>query len=137
LSQLHLLDAGITADDLDRYEYLGQHDKVAVAVIRNQYDAGALKSGILKDKYIADRLKVITKIETPTHPWIAREGLAKETIEHIKDALLNIKEKRILKGLKRDGFLAGGDRDYAKIRTAIEKNPLFFREQNKLTSDAN
>jgi len=137
LSQLQLLDAGITADNLSKYDYLGQHDKVAIAVIRNQYDAGALKSGILKDKYIADRLKVITKIKTPTHPWIAREGLGKETISHIKDALLSISDKKVLKGLKRDGFLAGGESDYANIRAAIENNPLFFREQHKLTSDTN
>jgi len=104
LSQLHLLDAGVTVDDLDKYDYLGQHDKVAVAVLRNQFDAGAFKIGILKDKYIADRVKVIAKIETPTHPWTAREGLAKETIKHIKEALLGITDKSVLKGLKRDGF---------------------------------
>ncbi len=137
LSQLHLLDAGITIDDLDNYDYLGQHDKVAVAVLRNQFDAGAFKIGILKDKYIADRVKVITKIDTPTHPWTAREGLAKETINQIKEALLGITDKSVLKGLKRDGFLAGGDIDYATMREAIERNPLFLNEQHTVASDAN
>jgi len=137
LSQLHLLDAGITVNDLDKYDYLGQHDKVAVAVLRNQFDAGAFKIGILKDKYIADRVKVIAKIATPTHPWTAREGLTKETINHIKAALLGITDKSILKGLKRDGFLAGDDGDYATMREAIEKNPLFLNEQHAVASDEN
>jgi len=136
LSQLRLLGAGITADDLAKYDYLGQHDKVAVSVLRNQYDAGAFKSGILKDKYIADRVKVIAKINTPTHPWTAREGLTKETINHIKEALLGITDKSVLKGLKRDGFLAGDDSDYATMREAIEKNPLFFNKQHAAASDA-
>ncbi len=137
LSQLHLLNAGITIAELDNYDYLGQHDKVAVAVIRNQYEAGAFKIGILKDKYIADRVKVIAKIDTPTHPWTAREGLAKETINHIKAALLGITDKSVLKGLKRDGFLAGDDSDYTTIREAIEKNPLFLNEQHAVATDAN
>jgi len=60
-----------------------------------------------------------------THPWTARDGLSKETINPLKEALLGITNKRVLKELKRDGFLEGDDSDYATMLEAIEINPLF------------
>ncbi|MEN8196172.1 MAG: PhnD/SsuA/transferrin family substrate-binding protein, partial [Pseudomonadota bacterium] len=48
LSQLYLMEHGVRAGDLSKYEYLGKHDKVGVAVGRGQFDAGALKESTFK-----------------------------------------------------------------------------------------
>jgi len=40
--------------------------------------------------------------------------------------LLGMDDPDALKALKKDGFLAGADADYAVIRTAMQQNPRFF-----------
>lgn len=127
LSQLYLYEHGIKAADFSKYDYLGQHDKVATSVFRKKYDAGAFKNGILKKAALAKKLRVIAKFPNVTQPWVGRKGLSPEISEHLTKALLAIKNKKLLKKLKRDGFLAGTDADYAQIRKSIEQNDLFFK----------
>ena len=43
LAQAELVKAGIYADDLKEYEYLGRHDKVVKAVLLKDYEVGSAK----------------------------------------------------------------------------------------------
>ena len=47
-------------------------------------------------------------------------------MEDLQAVLLEMDAPDALKALKKDGFLAGADADYAVIRTAMQQNPRFF-----------
>ncbi|MCP4349163.1 MAG: PhnD/SsuA/transferrin family substrate-binding protein [Desulfobacterales bacterium] len=128
LSQQYLIKNGIRASDLDRYEYLKNHQAVAVAVARGIFDAGALKESTFKKivKKGAD-LRSVASFLNVTKPWIARAGLPDKVKKALKESLMEIKDPAVLKELKKDGFLPGDDSDYAVIRSTIENNDSFFQ----------
>ncbi len=127
LSQNLLIRHGITAKDLAAYDYLGRHDRVGTAVARRQFDAGALKEGTFK-KLVAKGapIRAIASFPNVTKPWIARGGLAPEIFAALRAALLRMRDPAALKALKKDGFLEGGDDDYAVIRRAMASSVRFF-----------
>lgn len=128
LSQLHLLDSGVSAKDLGRYAYLGRHDKVGMAVGRGDFDAGALKEGTFK-KLVAEGIPIraLVTFENVTKPWIARAGLPKPITEALHSELLSMTDVAALKALKKDGFLNVAESNYDIIRRAIANNGKFFR----------
>jgi len=134
LSQHALYVHGLHASDFKKIVYLDQHDKVAISVAREVYDAGAFKMGILTNPEISARVKVISTFQAPTQPWVARQGISGKVLGHLRESLLNIKDKKILKNLKREGFLLGDDKDYNDIRKAMELNDLFIKPKIKATA---
>ena len=127
MSQKYLYDHGIKSSDFIKFGYASNHDDVAISVAQGFYDAGAFKSGILKNKLLSKVLRVIAEFPVVTHPWVARKNMTIELRNHVRDALLNIKDINVFKGLKRTGFVAGSDKDYENIRKAINNNDLFFQ----------
>ena len=127
LSQQFLRNNGIYSADLSRYDYLGRHDAVGTAVGANHFEAGALNESTfnkLVSKGVA--IRELARFPNVTKPWIAREGLPPALFEAVRQALLNLSDPVLQKTLKVDGFVSGDDADYEDIRTAIEKNNLFF-----------
>ena len=126
LVQELLVEQGIRASDLAGFDYLGRHDKVGMAVGRKKYAAGALKEGTFK-KLVAsgEPIRVIASFPNVTKPWIARAGLASGLFEAIQQTLLELKDAKALKALKKDGFLPGHDSDYDSIREAIQASRSF------------
>jgi len=55
LSQAELVKAGIRSADLSKYDFLGRHDKVALAVAVGNYDAGVVKENTFK-KYAESKV---------------------------------------------------------------------------------
>lgn len=127
LSQKYLMSHGVFSGDLSRFDYLDRHDKVGTAVGSKQFDAGALNEETFK-KLIAKDVKIreIARFPNVEKPWIARSGLSDEIYQAIRASLLEMKDKRALASLKKDGFVAGDDEDFAAIRDAIENNSLFY-----------
>lgn len=127
LSQQYLLEQGINAADLSKYDYLDRHDKVGTAVGLGEFDAGALKEGTFK-KLVKNgiRIRELARFQNVTKPWIARSGLSTDVASELSRALLEMDDPDALKALGVDGFLEGSDADYAKIRAAIENNDRFF-----------
>ncbi len=127
LSQGLLVRHGITAKDLAFYDYLGRHDRVGTAVAHGRFDAGALKEGTFK-KLVAKGapIRAIASFPNVTKPWITRDGLAPKVFAALRAALLRMRDPAALKALKKDGFLVGGDDDYAVIREAMGSNARFF-----------
>ena len=125
LSQAELVKAGIQAGDLARYEYLGRHDKVALAVASGNYDAGVVKENTFK-KYAASKgLKQIGRFPNVTKPWVVRAGFDDNLFRILQQALLDLKEKKILKNLKQDGFLVAEDNDYEFVRNGMQASAKF------------
>jgi len=122
------------AEDLSTYEYLGRHDKVGTAVGAGDFAAGALNESTFK-KLVekGEPIRELVRFPNVTKPWIARSGLDPVVFDALKQSLLEIKNKKALKGLKSDGFLEGFDSDYAQIRAAMENNFQFFEERKEST----
>lgn len=127
LSQEYLMDNGVKASDLGRYEYLGRHDKVGAAVGLGEYDAGVLKEGTFK-KLVegGTAIREIARFPNVTKPWVARAGLDEELIQVLRTALIGMTDGAALDALRVDSFLVGEDADYAPIRTSMDRNDAFF-----------
>ena len=126
LSQKYLMDHGIFAKDLKKFEYLGRHDRVGAAVDAKEFDAGALKEGTLKKMVKAGaHLRVLAAFDNVTKPWVARAGLDERTLTALRQALLNLKDETALTALGEDGFTTGEDADYASTREAVKVNGRF------------
>ncbi|MGQ7846695.1 PhnD/SsuA/transferrin family substrate-binding protein [Granulosicoccus sp. 3-233] len=133
LSQLELEQADIRAGDLNRYEYLGRHDKVGTAVGAGSFDAGALNEKTFKKLVEAgEPIRELTRFPNVTKPWIARSGLDDEILAALRESLLEVKDQKTLAALKIDGFLEGSDDDYKVIRKAMDNNSIFFEDREEV-----
>ena len=127
LSQQYLMQHDIYGSDLGSYDYLDRHDKVGTAVSVDQFDAGALKESTFKRlvKKGAD-LRVLASFPNVTKPWISRAGLDPDIASALRISLLQLKNPKSLKALKKGGLVEGTDNDFEIIRQAIERNSQFF-----------
>ncbi|MCP3943739.1 MAG: phosphate/phosphite/phosphonate ABC transporter substrate-binding protein [Desulfobacteraceae bacterium] len=123
LSQAELLKVGISSTDLAGIKYLGRHDKVALAVAAGNYDAGVVKESTY-NKY-KKKLRIIGKFPNVTKPWVASAKLDNTIFFALKKILLELKNKEILKILKKDGFLEATDLDYDFIRKEMQEAKQF------------
>lgn len=127
LSQAYLIKHSIYAEDLSLFEYLSRHDKVGYAVANGSFDAGALKESTFNKLIKKGKpLKKLAVFENVTKPWVAKSGMPDSLKQKITQALMNIKSKKVLKSLKKDGFVSGADKDYDFVRKAIVDNHQFF-----------
>lgn len=128
LSQLYLVQRGVTASKLKKFAYLGRHDRVGTAVGAKEFDAGALKESTFK-KLVAKGVKIreIARFPNVTKPWIARNGLPNDIFDALRTVLLEMNDPVALKALKKDGFLQAREFDYEVTREAIETNSAFFQ----------
>ena len=126
-----LANSGIHLSDLGGYANFDYHDSVVKAILKGQYDAGAVRDSVAR-KYMKLGIEVIAESVTiPTGPLVAGPGTPISVIENIKKALLeldpnNQNHQKILKRLDDDlknGFTEASDKDYADIRTRINAVP--------------
>jgi len=127
LSQLELMQAGIFARDLLRYEYLGRHDAVGAAVGAGLFDAGALEETIFQ-KLLEEGtpIRALHSFPNVTKAWVSRAEMDVRIADGLRRALLRIKDPDVLRALRFDGFLPGTDSDYAITRQALEDNARFL-----------
>lgn len=124
LSQAELLKNGISSTELKSFKYLGRHDKVALAVVNGDFDVGVVKEDTFK-KYQDRGLKSIYKFENVTKPWLVRENLPDNIYAILKNSMLNLKDKDILKIFKGDGFVQTSDREYDFVREGMNLSKKF------------
>ena len=122
LAQAELLKAGIGAADLAGFSYLGRHDRVAHAVARGNYDAGALSESVL-DEYAGTRpLRVIGRFESAPKLWVARPGMDPQQVADLRQGLLDIPPGPALATLGVDGFepAEADDADCSRLRRQMQ-----------------
>ncbi len=124
LSQAELLKNGISSNELNIFEYLGRHDKVALAVVNGSYDAGVVKEKTYAS-YKERGLKSIYKFDNVTKPWVVKEGISLELYTALQSSLLNLKDKKILKIFKGDGFVKTDDKEYNFVREGMNLSKRF------------
>ncbi|GAB4362056.1 MAG: hypothetical protein Kow00128_01450 [Deltaproteobacteria bacterium] len=126
-----LAGAGIHLDDLKGFANYDYHDSVVKAVLKGQYDAGAVRDSVAR-KYAKLGIAVIARSEEiPTGPLVAGPGIPYQVMETIRKALLELTPDRepgrtVLTRLDEDlrtGFTAASDEDYAGIRAKFNAVP--------------
>lgn len=123
-----LLKHGVGLGDLKDYAFLERHERVALAVLHGDYDAGGVNREIAA-KYLDQDigLKVVeVSPALPPHAIVARSGLDADLIESIRAALLRPDEAtaRALaeQGLPRFVAVSDAQFDFARrIVAALEK----------------
>jgi phosphonate transport system substrate-binding protein len=127
LSQAELVEAGITARDLESYDYLGRHDKVVAAVLHGKYDAGAAKESTFA-KYKEKGLRELKSFDNVTKPWVARGGITEEHFISLQNVLLDTKNPDVLKTFSKSlsGFAPCEDSEYDFVREGMKRSEGFF-----------
>lgn len=129
-----LLDAGMVGGKDYRARHVGAHDAVAKAVERGTAPMGGLSLPILKSlisRKLIDEKKIrIIKISKPypQYPWAMRSDLDPGLKARIRQAFYDIKDPKVLKPFKVDGFAKIEDKDYDVIRDLAKKLNLFKRK---------
>jgi phosphonate transport system substrate-binding protein len=128
LPEYYLMKANIRLKDLKHYAFLRHHDSVANAVLKGQFDAGAVKD-IIAYKYEKEGLRFIfTTDPISTVPIVARADAPQEMVRSIKTALLNVDPKDPIQQKKmaqwdeefKYGFTEARDSDYESIRRILQ-----------------
>lgn len=119
LAQYELLKAGINHSKLSSYKFLGRHDKVLKSVVAGKYIAGSVKESTYKKLDKKGQLKVIHKFSVATKPWLVKSTMKDDIYNSLRDSLLQLNIKAILKSHKVKGFLSTSDKDYDFIRQGM------------------
>ena len=131
LSQSLMVDNGIFAVSLKRFDYLQRHDLVAKAVITGTHDAGAVKASTYKQLCDSDEIIVVAALENVTKPWVARSGLSIEIRNAITASLLELEDPKIIDELGCSGFARASSKEYELIRNAMKNAETFFPKKKQ------
>lgn len=121
-----LVDAGVTPQRMAKYDFLGKHENVALAVLAGEYDAGALKDETY-EKYRDRGLRLLAK--TPPiseHVFVASPKLSRKMVETIRKTLYDLKTTRegraIMEPIKDHltGMVPAEDKEYNELRKMIK-----------------
>lgn len=113
---------------LQRFDFLGRHDRVAQYVIMGKYDAGSVKNSIAeKYKNYIDIVESSDNYEN--FLFVASPSLDKKLFTLIEDALLELKDKSILRTFDSNcvGFSKKEDKDYNSLREIVKIIDSFER----------
>jgi phosphonate transport system substrate-binding protein len=85
-----LWNNGIRLQELASFSNLKHHDAVAKAILKGQYDAGAVKD-VIANKYMSYGLRVLAYSDPlPSVPFVVRKEASPQFIMAVKQALLKL-----------------------------------------------
>jgi len=94
-----------------------------LGVLGGYYDAGGVKEGVFY-KYQERGLKMLAKSPPiAEHVFVASTKLPEPTINTLRQALVNLKDKTILSSIKKSvtGLAEVKDEDYDTLRTILQQ----------------
>ena len=121
-----LLQAGIDVDDLADYHFVGSHKNVALAVLSEAFDAGAVKEEVMEA--FRDRGLKAFAISDPfsEHLFVARADAPEEFVDTLRTALYQLsdtQEGRVILGTIKQNITAlvpVDDSDYDNLRAVLK-----------------
>ena len=124
----HMLwKAGVGAEDLAGFAFLGNHINVALAVLSGNYDAGAVKVAVFH-KYESRGLRsVATTPQLSEHVFVASKRLTAEQVRAIRGAMLNLHQQPermgILQAIKKNmtRLVPAQENDYDNLRQILKE----------------
>ena len=122
-----LWKAGISTEDLAGFDFLGNHDNVALAVLSGKYDAGAVKEAVFH-KYESRGLHSVEATpKLSEHLFVARADMPKETLERLREAMLTLHQQadgmKILHAIKKTmtRLVPAQYSDYDNLRLILDE----------------
>jgi len=119
--------AGVTADTLDGYEFLGKHENVALGVLSGDFDAGAMRADVLP-RYEKRGLKMLARTpEFPEHLLVASNRIPAKKVRALRKALYDMNKsaegRAVLTAVKEDmtGMVPAADGDYDGLRDIVRQ----------------
>jgi len=122
-----LLEAGIGLDDLGGHDFVGNHQAVALAVLRGDFDAG----GVKQEVFASYRRRGLTLLAlTPSvseHLFVASREMPDTLLEELRQLLFGLDDsapgRKVLRSIKRSvtGMAPVEDADYDNLRTIITR----------------
>lgn len=122
-----LLEAGIKAEDLRDYQFLGSHKNVALGVLAGAFDAGAVKEEIF-ELYKDRGLRAFAKSPPfSEHLFVARSDAPTDFVQRVRAALYRLSDtpegREILNGIKQGttAMAPVTDTDYDNLRAVLKQ----------------
>jgi phosphonate transport system substrate-binding protein len=113
---------GLTEGKDYKEHFTGAHDAVAVAVQNGNAVAGGLSKPIFESLVVRkiislDKVKVLeVSKDFPEYPWTMRSNLSPSLKAEIRKVFYELKDPKVLKAFKADGFAPIKDSDYDVVR---------------------
>lgn len=126
-----LWNNGVRIQNLKRWENLQHHDAVAKAILKGQFDAGAVKD-VVAEKYKSHGLRILAwSAPIPAVPLVVRNDAPRDLVSTISSALLklnnnNPEHRKIMQTWDdefRNGFTTASKDDYQGIFRMIRDIP--------------
>lgn len=132
MAQKFLMNNGISAKDLSRYEYLGRHDIVGVKVGVGDFAAGAMSESTFR-KLLSDgeKIRELARFPIVSKPWVTRAGIDPAIYSALKISLLEMSNNKALDSLEINGFVEGTNTDYGVVAEAMSNNYTFFSNEDR------
>ena len=120
-----MFESGVPAEALSRYEFLTNHDNVALGVLYGEFDAGAVKQEVFQE-YEFRGLKAVAR--TPRiaeHIFVASHKIPTDLVIAIREAMLDLNSfevgGHVLLPIKSEitGLVPASDHDYDNLRRMI------------------
>lgn len=123
-----LMDEAVGLRDLAKHDFLGTHDEVMKALVKGDYDCGAVMESVaLKYKDRGVRIIAVSK-DMPTFNISVAPSLSDDIKAKLKAALLKLRDDspeglKVLRAIDKamNGFEVATDDDYNLIREMIER----------------
>lgn len=120
-----LLKSGIRIEDFEHFDFLENHNNVALSVLMGDFDAGATKEEVFQ-LYEKRGLKLLAKSPPITeHLFVARKSLSQQVILALRSSLFKLSKfkegKQILSSLNPSlsGMVPVTDSDYNSLREIV------------------
>jgi phosphonate transport system substrate-binding protein len=121
-----IMAGGVEIEELAKYEFLGTHHNVALAVLGGYFDAGGVKEEVFYE-YEDRGLRMLAKSPPISeHLFVASGTLPNAVRTSIRDALLYLREaeegEAILTSIKKSvtGLVPAVDGDYDSLRRVLD-----------------
>jgi phosphonate transport system substrate-binding protein len=85
-----LLQAGVTADKLASYSFVGDHVNVALGVLAGDFDAGATKEDVFLQYEKRGLRSIATSMPLSDHVFVANNKLPEKKVQKLRTLLLQL-----------------------------------------------
>ena len=124
----HMLwKAGINAENLAGFDFLGNHTNVALAVLTGKYDAGAVKEAVFQKFESRGLRSVAATPQLSEHLFVARANMPVEQFKRIREVMLTLHQQpkgiKDLHAIKKTitKLVPAKDSDYNNLRLILEE----------------
>ena len=117
-----MFESGVPAEALSRYEFLTNHDNVALGVLYGEFDAGAVKQEVFQEYEFRGLRAVARTPRIAEHLFVASHKIPADMVIAIREAMLDLNSfevgGHVLLPIKSEitGLVPASDHDYDNLR---------------------